>query len=437
MLDYNVVFGSMKGIITFIATIVLVKYYLYLAIAPFYPVQKLLRQISIKRKIKKGVLPKKYKPLVSIVIPAWNEAVGIVTTVKSALNNTYDNIEIIVVNDGSTDNTDAVMKAFLKEYKQNPLNGKKIVYIRQANGGKGVALNTGITRAQGEIVVTMDADSAHEKHAVANMVEYFRDPSIDALVGNVKVANNHSLVGSIQKLEYIFGFYFKRVHSIFNAEYIFGGACAAFRKGTTFDAIGLFDTKNKTEDIEYSMRTKLHGLKSLYAEDVLTYTEGASEWKGLYKQRLRWKKGRIDTFIKYRNLFLSTNKAHSKFLSWIVLPYAAFGDFQMIFEPMFFTLIWAYTIISGDYLSVGLSSLFIFFTFAAAILFGDRKTNRLYILYFPVYWMLFYVLVGVEFLALIKSVELSLANQDVVWQSWARKGIKSSARNTVQEGALA
>jgi cellulose synthase/poly-beta-1,6-N-acetylglucosamine synthase-like glycosyltransferase len=257
------------------------------------------------------------------------------------------------------------------------------------------------------------------------MVKHFQDPTVDALVGNVSIFNNVSIIGKIQELEYIFGFYFKRVHSFFDAEYIFGGACAAFRKATTFDKIGYFDEKHKTEDIEYSMRTQINGLKSVYAEDVVVYTEGASDLAGLLRQRTRWKKGRMDTFWKYRELFFSKNKNHNSFLSWIVLPYAFLGEVQLFLEPVFFAIIWSYTFISGDYLSVGLSSLFIFFTFFASLFLAHHKHRFYYILFFPAFSLLFYVLVAVEFFALLSSLELFLNKKDVTWQKWNRKGLHS------------
>ena len=425
-MDYELIFGSMRGMVTAVASIILIKYFVYLILAPFYPVKKEIEKLSLKWKIKKGTVPSNFHPQVSVIIPAWNEEVGVLTTINSIIQNTYDKIQIVIVNDGSTDKTDSVIKNFLRKYRSSPTKGKTITYISQSNGGKGSALNTGVRHSKGQIVLTVDADSALQKDAITSLVKYFHDPEIDAVVGNVKIGNNKGVVGMIQKLEYIFGFYFKRVHALFNAEYIFGGACAAFRKSTTFASIGLFDTHNKTEDIEYSMRTKLYGLKSHYAEDVVVYTEGASDLKGLYKQRLRWKKGRMDTFAKYRKLFFSTNSKHSKFLSWFILPYAILGEIQLMFEPMFFTLIWAYTIITGDYMSIGLSSLFILFTFVAAIIFGDTKVNKLNVFLFPSFWMLFYVLVLVEFFALIKSLDLIMAGEDVKWQNWARKGIDNT-----------
>ena len=95
--------------------------------------------------------------------------------------------------------------------------------FQKENGGKGSALSFGIEKANGEIIVTMDADSAYEKHAIERIVEYFKDPKINAVVGNVKVSNNDTLIGYLQQLEYLFGFYYKRTHAVLDAEYIFGG----------------------------------------------------------------------------------------------------------------------------------------------------------------------------------------------------------------------
>lgn len=418
-------YSSLRFLITIVASVVLVKYYLYLVLAPFYTVQEAWRNWRLQRMIALGTIPEKYHPLVTVVIPAWNESVGILHSVRSILNGRYKKVEIIVVNDGSTDDTDEIVPDFIRTQKLTSKFGPVVKYYKQPNSGKGAALNNGIRHATGEIVVTMDADSIHHPNAIANIVRYFHDPSVDALVGNVTVFNNHSIVGRLQELEYIFGFYFKRVHSLFSAEYIFGGACAAFRKSTTFDQIGLFDEKHKTEDIEYSMRTQLHGLRSVYAEDVIVYTEGANDLYGLYKQRLRWKKGRMDTFWQYRKMFFSSDKRHSKFLSWIVLPYAVLSEAQLLAEPIFFAVIWTYTLLTGDFLSVGLSSLFIFFTFVTSLAFGPHKKKSYYLFLFPAFWLLFYVLVSVELFALVQSLELIFQGKDITWQKWQRKGIQA------------
>jgi len=330
------------------------------------------------------------------------------------------NIEVIVVDDGSQDKTSQVVKATINS---NPNKNISIKLFQKENGGKGSALSFGIEKANGEIIVTMDADSAYEKHAIERIVEYFKDPEIDAIVGNVKVSENETLVGSIQKLEYLFGFYFKRAHAVMGAEYIFGGACAAFRKSTTFDKYGLFDTTNKTEDIEMSMRLRFFGINCTYAENVLCYTEGASSILGLVNQRLRWKKGRFDTFMKYRRMFFSLDRNHNKFLSWFILPYSLLAEIQLLFEPLAITLLAAYSFISGDYLSLALGSLFVFVIYFVSAIFGENFNPGLLISYFYT-WPLFYFLVWIEYLALMKSLKLILRGEDITWQKWDRVGIK-------------
>ncbi len=418
-------FTVLRNITFILATLMLVKYLVFLVFAAFYPVVEKLRRLRIlhNRKTRK----KPYMPLISVIVPAWNEEVGIIRTVDSLLTNTYDNIEIIVVSDGSTDNTDTVMAQYIaKETVLKDKNVYRLRYFTKERGGKGRALNFGINQANGEIIVTMDADSVFDVKAIQNLVNYFEDPTINAVVGNVRVAENKTLVGLIQKLEYYFGFYFKRAHSVMGAEYVFGGACTAFRKANTFDKYGLFDTINKTEDIEMSMRLRTHGVKCTYAENVICYTEGATTLTGLINQRLRWKKGRLDTFIKYRSLFFSRRKEHNKFLTWFVLPYSLIGEIQLFFEPIAISLLIAYSYIAGDYFSLVFGSLFMFTIYYINAIFNTNIKIFDRILLIPLFfftWGLFYLLVWVEYLALFKGLAMVVKGDDVVWQSWQRKGV--------------
>jgi len=407
------------------ASVMLFKYLFFLTLAAFYPVKEKLRRIKIARLKKKGVIPSRYTPFVSVIIPAWNEEVGIVKSVRSLLENDYPRFEIIVVNDGSTDRTEEVLFSFLR--KLPPKLSNKVRYFFKKNGGKGTALNLGIRKARGEIIVTMDADSAFDRKALSRLVKYFEDPKIDAVVGNVKIANNRTLIGFIQQLEYLFGFYYKRAHAVLGAEYIFGGACAAFRKKNTFAKYGLFDTQNKTEDIEMTMRLRYYGIKCTYAEDVICYTEGASDIRGLLNQRLRWKKGRFDTFIKYRQMFFSLERRHNKFLTFFILPLSLFSEIQLFFEPIGLSLLLTYSVISSDYLSLALGNLFIFIIYFVNSLFGDKHLRLGLISKFFYSWGLFYILVWVEYLALIKSLKMIFRGEDVQWQNWQRLGITEEA----------
>jgi poly-beta-1,6-N-acetyl-D-glucosamine synthase len=418
-----------RNMTIFLATIMLVKYFVFLVFAAWHSVSQSWRTYRmLKRDVKRHGKVKPYQPLVSVIIPAWNEEVGVLKTVQSVLANKYPKTEIIIVNDGSTDNSRAIVNKFIATYRakfrSSPIALKQY-YI--TNGGKGRALNHGIKKSRGEIILTIDADSALAPDALKNLVEHFRDPRVAAAVGQVRVANIRGrLIGRMQQLEYLFGFYFKRAHCVMGAEYIYGGACAAFRRSATFDYFGLFDEANKTEDIEMSMRTKFHGLRSIYAEDVLCYTEGAGSYMGLINQRLRWKKGRFDTFLRYRNMFFSLDRGHNKMLGWFILPFALFSEIQLLLEPIGATLLLTYSIISGEYVSLALSMLFVGISYFVVAVFGTRLSwrERLSLLaLWPITWPLFYLVVWIEFHALLRSWHMVLRGDNLEWQKWQREGI--------------
>ncbi|HJP96667.1 MAG TPA: glycosyltransferase [Candidatus Saccharimonadales bacterium] len=416
-----------RNLTILLATVMVVKYFVFLALAALYPVSQQQRRYRVLRReaARHGKI-RRYQPSVSVIIPAWNEEVGVIKTLKSVLANKYPYLEIIVVNDGSTDNSRELIDAFIAEQKQRNKRLRMFQYYI-SNGGKGRALNHGIKKSKGSIILTIDADSALAPDAIPNLVEHFRDGRVAAVVGQVRVANVHGrLIGRMQQLEYLFGFYFKRAHCVMGAEYIYGGACAAFRRSATFEYFGYFDEANKTEDIEMSMRTKYHGLRSIYAEDVICYTEGAASYMGLINQRLRWKKGRFDTFIRYRRMFFSMHRDHNKFLGWFVLPLALMSEAQLLLEPIGATLLITYSIISGEYVSLALSMLFVGISYLVVAVFGTRmslKERARLLALLPFTWPLFYMVVWIEFHALTRGAHMVLRGDQLEWQKWQREGI--------------
>ena len=415
-------FNTVKFFIAFFVIITLAKNYFFLLIAPLHPLKEKLRYIKHAKKDKGNGIAE--SPRISVIVPAWNEEVGIIKTIDSIIDNGYNNLELIIVNDGSTDKTEIVVKRRLELIKQTRSHPElRALCITQKNAGKGVALNAGVRRATGDIVLTVDADSALKSGALKNLVKYYLDPEVMAVVGNVEVANTKTLIGLAQHLEYYFGFYNKRAHALLGAEYIFGGACASFRK-TVFKDLGYFDTENKTEDIEMSMRIRAAGFKCTYAEDVICYTEGASDFDGLVSQRVRWKKGRIDTFRKYKYMFFSTDERHNFFLSFFILPFSVLAEIQLLFEPIAIAILITYSLITSEFLSLAIGITFIFLVYVAVSLFHDNRPRPSLIVLFPFTWPLFYLLDWVEFLALYKSLRMIRKGDDVVWQSWHRKGLK-------------
>jgi biofilm PGA synthesis N-glycosyltransferase PgaC len=406
-----------RGIIIFFASVLLTKYTIYMVLSPWYEIIQI-------RQCQRQPFHGPYEPLVSVIIPAWNEEIGLLSTVKTLLESTYRHLEIVVVNDGSTDGSDALMRAFVNKYQQQTFGRgdmPRLLYHYQPNGGKGRALNTGISLSHGLIIVSIDADCLIHGEAMANFVTCFRDPEVMAAVGNVKIGNTRTLVGAIQHLEYLFSFYFKKADSIMNTIYIIGGAAGAFRR-EVFERLGGYSIHNITEDIELSVRIQKAGWKIVYAPDSIIYTEGASTIQGLIKQRLRWKRGRFETFRDHRSLFFSCKPEHNKLLTWVILPLAYFGELQLGFEPFFILVLFLFSLVAQDF-SAFLSGVLVVSVMFFIQLFDDKRTRQFsYLLLAPIGWLLFYVTTFVEFSALLQAVWGLIRKRELKWQKWQRTG---------------
>lgn len=406
-----------RGVIVFFATVLLTKYTLYMFLCPWYGLVASREDALVSHFVKN------YRPLVSVMIPAWNEEVGLLNTVKTLLTSTYKNMELVVVNDGSTDGSDAMMRSFVEKYEREMwgIPHMPILYHYQQNGGKGSALNTAVKLSHGDILLSIDADCIVHKRAVASFVKAFRDPRVMAAVGNVRIGNTKTLVGTIQYLEYLFGFYFKKADSLLNTIYIIGGAAGAFRR-EVFDRLGGYSTSNITEDIELSVGIQEQGWKIVYCPDALVYTEGASTLQGLMKQRLRWKRGRFQTFWEHRSLFFSLRPQHNKLLTWIVLPMAVFGDVQLSFELAFVAVLYVFSFLSGDF-SAFLSGIIVVSLMFAIQAWDSRGEGNGYMLLAPIGWCLFYLTTFVEVYALVKGLWMAARRKEVKWQKWQRSGV--------------
>lgn len=414
-------FSSIRMIILILFTPVFFKYFLQILIAPSF-------EFFRDRKHKKLILENpNFNPKVSVIIPAWNEEVGVLHTIYSILKSGYRNVEVFVINDGSTDSTHEKMRRFLRKYNHFRCNNKIPVYYKvKENGGKSRAINHGLKYATGEIVLTIDADSVVDEKAIANIVKHFIDPEVMTVAGNVKIGNRSQTIGLIQQLEYMYGFYFKKADSLMNSIYIVGGAAAAYRRNI-FSKVGVFDEDIITEDIEMSTRIQYAGYKIEYAADAIIYTEGPTELPGLCKQRLRWKYGRLLTFYKYRDLFFSLDSKHVKFLTFFVLPLALFSEALLFFEIFLVIILYGYTFYSHDFLPLIFNIALITFVVVLQVL-TDSKRHENYnlIVLAPIAWLLFFFVDFIEYQALIRSMYKLSSQQEVTWQRWTRSGVFES-----------
>ena len=399
---------------------ILFKYLIQLSAAPLH-----LACEAIRRRRQTGPQP---TPSVSLLIPAWNEEVGILKTVRSALNAAYPNLQVIVINDGSTDATDQRVRGFIAENRDNLAPGHRLTYLSLENGGKARALNRALKHATGEIIITLDADSVMDPDAIANMVARFTSPRVGAVAGNVIVGNKRKPIEWMQQIEYVYGFFMKRADAMFNSVYIIGGAAAAYRRDV-LERVGGFDHSIITEDIEMSTRILWRGYKTRYAPDAVVYTEGPSDWAGLCNQRLRWKHGRILTFLKHHRLFFSFRRRHNPYLSFMLLPLAVYAELMLLFEAVLLGTFLLYTVMSGDYLPMAFVVLLITSVVSLQVALDPKaRFHRNLYLLAPIAWLLFYGMDMIEFQALVRSLKRLAKRQELQWQKWTRVGVTENGQ---------
>ncbi|MBS1917329.1 MAG: glycosyltransferase [Bacteroidetes bacterium] len=249
-------------------------------------------------------------PLVSIIVPAYNEEVNAVSSVNSLLNGDYPNFEIIFVDDGSKDNTfEKVNNAFA--------NNPKVKVFTKPNGGKASALNFGIQQSTADFVVCIDADTKLKRDAISRLMEYFIYEKVGAVAGNVKVGNEVNLLTKWQSIEYISSQNFdRRAFAYLNAITVVPGAIGAFRKKAIEDAGG-FTTDTLAEDCDLTIRIIRSGYLVDNQHKAIAMTEAPETLKMFIKQRFRWNFGVMQTFWKNRDALFNWKY---KWLGWVALP---------------------------------------------------------------------------------------------------------------------
>jgi len=270
----------------------------------------------------------KDSPLVSIVIPAYNEEKVIGKTIESLIHLNYTNKEIIVVDDGSNDRT--------LEVAQTYAGRKGIRVLTKPNRGKWHALNTGINAAKGDIVVCIDADTMLDKEAIQHLVKHFDDPKVGAVAGNVKVGNRRRMFTKLQAIEYVTGInLYRRSESYFNAVTVVPGPIGAFRVEALKKA-GLYDGDTFAEDADVTLKILKAGYKTVYEPRAIGYTEAPNNLTYLAKHRYRWYRGYLQSLMKHKDLIFNPKYG---FLGLSIIPWTLFNGIIYSWF-MFFTLIW-------------------------------------------------------------------------------------------------
>lgn len=283
-------------------------------------------------------------PRISVLVPAYNEAPGIGESVRSLLALDYPHVEVVVVNDGSTDDTlERLAEVFdLRQIRRPtppflphrpvravyvPRSQLNLLVIDKENGGKADSLNAGINFASGTLFCTVDADSILEQNALAKTaLPFIEDPYQTVATGGlVRIANGcrieqgrivtahlpHSRLAMFQVIEYLRAFFAARTGwSAVNGLLIVSGAFGLFRRDAVITAGG-YRTGTVGEDIELivrlhrTFRDARRPCRIVYVPDPVCWTEAPEQAQYLRRQRSRWHRGSLETLLTHRGMLMN------------------------------------------------------------------------------------------------------------------------------------
>jgi len=273
-------------------------------------------------------------PSVSIIIPAFNEGKVIEKTIRSVLELSYSQKEIIVVDDGSMDDT-------LKIAKLMETNNPIRVISKKKNGGKWGALNKGIESSKSDIIVCIDADTVLDKNAIQPLVNHFIDSKVGAVAGNIKVGNRNKLLTKLQALEYISNLNLqRRSEAFFRKITVVPGPLGAFRK-SIIKEVGFYTGDTFAEDADLTLKILRAGYKIEYEPKSIGYTEAPIFLFDLFKQRYRWYRGLLQVIIKHKGMFFNPKYGTTGLfiLPWVSLNGLIFSWFNFFASMWIFILI--------------------------------------------------------------------------------------------------
>jgi cellulose synthase/poly-beta-1,6-N-acetylglucosamine synthase-like glycosyltransferase len=237
-----------------------------------------------------------YQPRVAVLIPAYNEEKVIARTIRSVMMSNYKNIRIIVIDDGSKDNT---YKIATETYAADIASGRLTV-LTKPNGGKAEALNFALQQMEEEIYIGIDADGVIAHDAIARLVCHFANPQIGAVAGNAKVGNRVNLWTRWQALEYITSQNFeRRALDLFDVVMVVPGAIGAWRTAAV-RAGGGYHPDTVAEDADLTMNLLEQGYLVIYEDQALAFTEAPVDANGLARQRFRWSFGILQALYKHK-----------------------------------------------------------------------------------------------------------------------------------------
>ncbi|HWF02014.1 MAG TPA: glycosyltransferase [Caulobacteraceae bacterium] len=249
-------------------------------------------------------------PLISVLIPCFNEEKVIVQSVGRILASHWKNIEILVLDDGSKDRTSDVVR---EAYEHEP----RVQLLTFENGGKARALNRGLALTRGEIIVALDADTLFPPDTLGRLSRWFADERVGAVAGNAVVGNRLNLITRWQALEYVTAQNLeRRALAALGAVTVVPGAVGAWRRSVLLE-LGGYPHDTLAEDQDLTLAVQRAGWRVEFDSSARAYTEAPDTVRGLLNQRFRWSFGTLQCLWKHRDGLFNTQRP---VLGFVALP---------------------------------------------------------------------------------------------------------------------
>jgi poly-beta-1,6-N-acetyl-D-glucosamine synthase len=242
-------------------------------------------------------------PHVSVLVPCFNEGANAYETLGAMLTLNYPNYDIIAINDGSTDNTAAIIDEMAAKHP-------KIKAVQLAsNQGKAMALTVGAMMSTSEYLVCIDGDSVLDRNCITWMMRHFVSSArVGAVTGNPRIRNRSTMLGKLQVGEFssVIGL-IKRAQRVYGRVFTVSGVVAAFRK-SALHQVGYWSTNMVTEDIDISWKMQTNYYDVRYEPNALCWILMPETLRGLWKQRTRWAQGGAEVLLKFKDIFTDFKK---------------------------------------------------------------------------------------------------------------------------------
>jgi poly-beta-1,6-N-acetyl-D-glucosamine synthase len=360
-------------------------------------------------------------PLVTVILPAYNEGSRIRSTINSILESDYPNLEIVVVDDGSTDMTQNICRVYESK--------GQIKYFRMAaRGGKPSALNLGFNLARGEYIIHFDAEIFAYRTAIEEVIAPFRDPRVGVVSGNLKVSNEgKSLATRLQAAEYGMGISLHRQWlAMTDSLQIASGAFSAFRREVLEKLMG--EDPETGDDLDITLKARKAGYKVAFAPRAIAMTNVPESFIRVFRQRVRWDECYIRINLrKHGNIANPRRFRLGDFFA--VAADVIFNLFLMLIFPVY--IVWIAVYVPNLFLFI-LTATYLFYTamnawqfFMVAILSDTTMRDMRFILYAPLFFFYSLFLRGTRLVAYVLEFFRSTYLRDGffpenVWDSMPR-----------------